>query len=86
MELRAYLVGQIARIAGIFSIDEIIIYHDKPKNSKENDYINFFVTNLQYLETPQYLRKFLFPFCKDLNLAGLMNPLDSSHHLRINEW
>jgi predicted SPOUT superfamily RNA methylase MTH1 len=44
------------------------------------------VTNLQYLETPQYLRKTLFPKSDDLMLSGLMNPLDSSHHLRIDEW
>jgi len=41
---------------------------------------------LQYLETPQYLRKTLFPKSDDLLLSGLMNPLDSSHHLRIDEW
>jgi predicted SPOUT superfamily RNA methylase MTH1 len=44
------------------------------------------VTNLQYLETPQYLRKTLFPRSDDLANSGLMNPLDSSHHLRIDEW
>lgn len=84
-ELRSYLVGQIARTAGIFKIDEIIIFHDRNK-STDKDYINFFVTNLQYLETPQYLRKTLFPRCEDLANCGLMNPLDSNHHLRIDEW
>lgn len=48
--------------------------------------MNFFITNLQYIETPQYLRKTLFPFCDELVNSGLMNPLDSSHHLRIDEW
>jgi hypothetical protein len=37
---------------------------------------------LQYLETPQYLRKALFPIHKDLKYAGLLNPLDCPHHLR----
>jgi predicted SPOUT superfamily RNA methylase MTH1 len=85
-ELRTYLVGQIARTAGIFKVDEIIIYHDILNKKLDKDYINFFVTNLQYLETPQYLRKTLFPKSDDLVLSGLMNPLDSSHHLRIDEW
>ncbi|XP_004521127.1 putative methyltransferase C9orf114 [Ceratitis capitata] len=37
---------------------------------------------LQYLECPQYLRKFFFPLHKDLQYSGLMNPLDTPHHLR----
>jgi methyltransferase len=85
-ELRTYLVGQIARTAGIFRVDEIIIYHDVLNKKIDKDYVNFFVTNLQYLETPQYLRKTLFPRSDDLVFSGLMNPLDSSHHLRIDEW
>lgn len=37
---------------------------------------------LQYLECPQYLRKFFFPMHRDLKFAGLLNPLDAPHHLR----
>ena len=37
---------------------------------------------LQYLECPQYLRKDFFPRHNDLSMAGLMNPLDSPHHMR----
>lgn len=37
---------------------------------------------LQYLECPQYLRKFFFPLHKDLRFSGLLNPLDAPHHLR----
>ncbi|CBQ69820.1 conserved hypothetical protein [Sporisorium reilianum SRZ2] len=40
---------------------------------------------LQYLETPQYLRKALFPMHRDLRLAGLMPPLDCPHHLRFED-
>uniref|UniRef100_A0A8C2HQV2 SPOUT domain containing methyltransferase 1 n=1 Tax=Cyprinus carpio TaxID=7962 RepID=A0A8C2HQV2_CYPCA len=40
---------------------------------------------LQYLECPQYLRKSFFPKHKDLQFAGLLNPLDSPHHMRIDE-
>ncbi len=83
--MRSYLVGQLARTAGIFKIDEIIIFHDRNK-STDKDYINFFVTNLQYLETPQYLRKMLFPKSEFLAKSGLINPLDANHHLRVDEW
>lgn len=37
---------------------------------------------LQYLECPQYLRKFFFPLHNDLKFTGLLNPLDAPHHLR----
>lgn len=40
---------------------------------------------LQYLETPQYLRKQLFPMHPNLRLAGLLPPLDCPHHLRFEE-
>lgn len=40
----------------------------------------------EYLECPQYLRKDLFPHHKDLKYAGLLNPLDTPHHLRQSEF
>ena len=84
-ELRTYLIGELARTIGIFKISEVVIFHDKLKDNSK-DYINYFIKNLQYLETPQYLRKALFPMSKDLELSGLMNPLESQHHLRKDEW
>lgn len=40
---------------------------------------------LQYLECPQYMRKSLFPKHRDLQYAGLLNPLDSPHHMRMED-
>ncbi|KAE9420265.1 hypothetical protein Angca_009516, partial [Angiostrongylus cantonensis] len=40
---------------------------------------------LEYIECPQYLRKYLFPFQKPLKYAGLLNPLDAHHHLRSDD-
>lgn len=40
---------------------------------------------LQYLECPQYLRKLLFPKHADLQYAGLLNPLDSPHHMKATD-
>ena len=45
-----------------------------------------FNQKLEYLECPQYLRKDFFPHHKDLKYAGLLNPLDSPHHLRATEF
>lgn len=100
-ELRMYLAGQIARAAAIFCIDEIVIFdeHDEsaarpahgrdarraaPIDPAEN--IAFFSTILRYLETPQYLRKHLFPMAPELRLVGLLNPLALPSHLSKTEF
>lgn len=95
-ELRTYLAGQIARAACVFCVDEVIVYDDigdklDTKKSKLEDVDGVKVARkscvqlariLQYLECPQYLRKHFFPIHKDLEFAGLLNPLDAPHHLR----
>ncbi|KAF4365047.1 hypothetical protein F8388_001795 [Cannabis sativa] len=73
-ELATRLAGQIARAATIFRIDEVVIFDNKsnsennssyytnPDNSDENESgADFLIRILKYLETPQYLRKALFP-------------------------
>ncbi|KAG0365031.1 hypothetical protein BGZ54_006940 [Gamsiella multidivaricata] len=96
VELKTYLVGQIARACVMFNVDEIVIYNESAKGlSKENlgkdDYLpksdpNLFMGRvLQYLETPLYLRKLLFPMHRDLKFAGLLNPLDPPHHVHLDE-
>ncbi|RWS31709.1 hypothetical protein B4U80_01460 [Leptotrombidium deliense] len=92
-ELRFYLVGQIARAAAIFNCDEIIIYDEFCHNVNEDEYaydkrtrsIAQMAKILQYLECPQYLRKYFFPIQKDLEYVGLLNPLDTKHHFRISD-
>ncbi|XP_041970775.1 putative methyltransferase C9orf114 [Aricia agestis] len=97
-ELRTYLAGQIARAACVFCVDEIIVYDDmgeklNTKKSKLESMDGITVARkscvqlariLQYLECPQYLRKHFFPLHKDLEFAGLLNPLDAPHHLRTS--
>ena len=45
----------------------------------------FMARLLEYLETPQYLRKRVFPMHRDLRYVGLLAPLDCPHHLRIDD-
>ncbi|CEG45318.1 Uncharacterized conserved protein [Plasmopara halstedii] len=93
-ELKTYLAGQVARAAVIFQVDEIIVFDDQLGNSvstgapkkRAQDCHVFMARILQYLETPQYLRRALFPMHSDLSCAGLLNPLDCPHHLRAHEW
>ncbi|XP_076762687.1 28S rRNA (uridine-N(3))-methyltransferase [Xylocopa sonorina] len=95
-ELRTYLAGQIARAACIYKIDEIVVFDDKgevietEKKKVKNDEVLGegrvgclqLARILQYLECPQYLRKYFFPIHKDLQYAGVLNPVDAPHHLR----
>ncbi|KAM3825536.1 putative methyltransferase C9orf114 isoform 1-T1 [Vipera latastei] len=95
-ELRTYLAGQIARACVIFCVDEIVVFDEQGENSRsiEGEFEGIKVKGqacvqlariLQYLECPQYLRKSFFPKHQDLQFAGLLNPLDSPHHVRMDE-
>ncbi|XP_073397132.1 putative methyltransferase C9orf114 homolog [Dendrobates tinctorius] len=96
LELRTYLAGQIARACAIFCVDEIVIFDETGEGStstegefegvgkKGNGCVQM-ARILQFLECPQYLRKSFFPKHPDLHFAGLLNPLDSPHHVRIDE-
>ncbi|RLN98137.1 hypothetical protein BBJ28_00002462 [Nothophytophthora sp. Chile5] len=94
-ELKTYLAGQVARAAVIFQVDEIVVFDDQlgsvglgtgaPQKRAQDCHV-FMARILQYLETPQYLRRALFPMHSDLSCAGLLNPLDCPHHLRAHEW
>ncbi|CAG7719894.1 unnamed protein product [Allacma fusca] len=81
--LRAYLAGQIARAAAIFSVDEIIVFDDS--GGKSTTACEQMARILQFLECPQYLRKYLFAIHPDLQFAGVISPLDVPHHLRKHE-
>ncbi|KAK9289083.1 hypothetical protein L1049_017554 [Liquidambar formosana] len=98
LELATRLAGQIARAATIFRIDEVIVFDNKSTSvddsgdpntdaSDENESgAAFLIRILQYLETPQYLRKNLFPKHNSLRFVGMLPPLDAPHHLRKHEW
>ncbi|CAN8255854.1 unnamed protein product [Cochlearia groenlandica] len=91
LELATRLAGQIARAATIFRIDEIVVFDNKSSseiNSSDNSEsgASFLARILRYLETPQYLRKQLFPKQNDLRYVGMLPPVDAPHHLRKHEW
>ncbi|EPS65811.1 hypothetical protein M569_08966, partial [Genlisea aurea] len=96
LELATRLAGQIARAATIYRIDEIVVFDNK-RGSEDRSFevenhsgedescAAFLLRILRYLETPQYLRKSLFPMHKSLRF-GMLPPLDAPHHLRKHEW
>ncbi|EXB93439.1 hypothetical protein L484_000998 [Morus notabilis] len=98
LELATRLAGQIARAATIFRVDEVVVFDNKSSsengssitaqdNSDEDESgAAFLIRILNYLETPQYLRKALFPRHNSLRFVGMLPPLDAPHHLRKHEW
>jgi len=84
----------IFRVNEVIVFDDIGLVTAKQTKKIENDDGDGKITTvrssslqlariLQYLECPQYLRKFFFPLHKDLQYSGLLNPLDTPHHLRV---
>ncbi len=72
-------IGMIGRAAAIFRVNEIIIYPDNPKVDQTAD-MDLIATLLDYMETPQYLRKRLFRLRPELRYAGILPPLRTPHH------
>ncbi|RWX73513.1 MAG: putative RNA uridine N3 methyltransferase [Candidatus Methanosuratincola verstraetei] len=74
---KTFKVGQIARAASIFRVEKLVIYPDGSKWRQDARLIH---SLLSYAETPQYLRKILFPISPQLRFAGLIPPLRTPHH------
>ncbi len=70
--------GQIARAASIFGAERIYIYRDI-RNNYDREYETA-KQILQYMETPQYLRRKLVSRKAELEFAGLLPPLKIPHH------
>ncbi|CAM8916223.1 unnamed protein product [Rhodiola kirilowii] len=96
LELATRLASQIARAATIFRIDEVVVFDSKSTSADEPEFTlettgedsgaAFLIRVLRYLETPQYLRRALFPMHNSLRFVGMLPPLDAPHHLRKHEW
>src|SRR2546426_8488386 len=69
-------LGQIARTCSIYGVDSILIFRD-PNGRSEAALIQKI---LEYLETPQYLRKRLYKLDESLKFAGLLPPLRIPSH------
>jgi len=70
----------IGRAASVFRIEEIVIYLDKRYSDQTKDaYLLRLI--LEYMETPQYLRKYLFKLIPQLKYVGILPPLRTPHHL-----
>jgi predicted SPOUT superfamily RNA methylase MTH1 len=75
-------IGQIARASSIFRVKKIYLYQDREAKVKNSDR-RLIILILRYLDTPQYLRRELFPRQRELRYAGLLPPVRAPHH---KEW
>ncbi len=80
MRIRTFKIGEVARTAAVFRVDEVYIYSDE-----DHDDSRLIDLVLRYAETPQYLRKLLFPRRRELKYAGVVSPLRTPHHPRISD-
>jgi hypothetical protein len=71
-------IGYIARTCSIFGVDRIFVFSDPRLRFKKDR--NLVISTLRYLETPQYLRKKLFPITQELSYAGVLPPLKIPSH------
>ena len=70
-------ISVLARACSIFKIDTIFVYQEG--NNKQDG--SLLVMILKYLETPQFLRRRLFPKMNDLKFAGVLQPLKIPSHI-----
>lgn len=74
-------VGAVGRSLAIFQVRRVWIYNDDDPHVKDqNSEAELIATFLRYLETPQYLRKLLFPRSEKLRHVGMLPPLRTPHH------
>lgn len=86
-------IGLVGRAAAIFRANEIILYPDMLEKNQTAE-MNLVALLLEYMETPQYLRKRLFKLKPELRYAGILPPLRTPHHplnrkvqnLRVGEF
>lgn len=72
-------IAQFARACAIFRVKRIYIYHDMLSQFEKED-PHLLKTILQFLDTPQYLRKILYPRMHQLEYAGILHPIKAPHH------
>ncbi len=77
-------IAQFARACSIFRVKRIYIYHDSLSRFEKDDF-DLLRTILRYLDTPQYLRKMLFPMMHQLQYAGILHPIKAPHHTVVED-
>ncbi len=70
-------VADIARACAVFGVGTVYVYdHGGPPGDR-----SLLTTILRYMDTPQFLRKRLFPRMNELKYAGVLHPLRIPSHI-----
>lgn len=79
-------IGQVGRALSIFRVNRVFVYDDDDREVEDQKKeANIIGLLLRYMDTPQYLRKTLFPYNEELRYVGLLPPLRTPHHPLLNE-
>jgi len=71
-------IGLVGRAAAIFRAERIIVYRDLSVDQSRD--LRLIEIILNYMATPQYLRKCLFKLTPELKYAGVLPPLRTPNH------
>lgn len=83
---KTFKIGTVGRALAIFRVETVWIYDDhEPRVKNVQEEMNFIKLLLEYMETPQYLRKILFGKREELKFAGMLFPLRTPHHPSVHE-
>jgi len=86
-------IGLLARGAAIFRVEEVAVYLDAD-GAECSRSLGLVCKVLEYVSSPQYLRKILFPQDPELKFVGILPPLRTPDHplatrmanLRVGEY
>ncbi|MBD3405460.1 MAG: hypothetical protein GF411_04900 [Candidatus Lokiarchaeota archaeon] len=73
-------VGTIARALAVFRVDTVYVYTSGRLNHSDRRDPILLTRLLQYMDTPQYLRKRVFAHSPSLRYAGMLPPLRTRSH------
>lgn len=79
---KAMKISQIARACSIFQVDVIYVYKESSGSDRDRSLLR---NILRYLETPQYLRRLLYPISDELQFAGSLSPLKIPSHVQTSD-
>ncbi|MDI6819385.1 MAG: RNA methyltransferase [Candidatus Hodarchaeaceae archaeon] len=81
LQQKTMKIGMVGRSLAIFRVDKAVLYNDDdPRIKNQAAEAEAVATLLRYIETPQYLRRLLFPRERNLRFAGILPPLRTPHH------
>ena len=72
-------IGRFARVFSIFGVNKVIIYKDPTIKNMNSDKLLMKLI-LDFLNTPQYLRKSIYPLNHELSYIGLLPPIRAPQH------